>query len=549
MKTFRAQQRFCAGSVLVAGLVMAIVGFVPILAHRAEASEVLLGLYSDIIVHHDIDVQLIPAGKRTNVTGIYLIMDDPIQNVPFALIDVWANGRVPYVNLMTTSTTAAIANGSRDAAIRNFAHYFALWAATGRRAFLATFPEMNGRWHQDTYYGPPATFVAAFRRIRQIFEQELTSQGAPLSAVSWVFAPNGWSEPGDEFEHYYPGTDVVDIVSTTGFNFGGCPGPTAGVWDTFDTALRPYLDRLGPMAPGKPLFITETGTVDVPAQGVGDKNQWLQELFTRLASYPRFRGVVYFNLMTGPASTLPSCPQGVDYRLTRLDGTLWPGFFNAMATLPQYAYWAPDSPQMANIVFGRQPTQIFADVLTFHPFALEDGEVDFSSWIHALSAAGVTAGCATAPLRYCPNLGVTRAQMAIFLLKAKHGSNFVPPPATGIFDDVPADSTAKWIEGLAAEGITGGCSLNPPLYCPANSVTRKQMAMFLLKAKHGSSYQPPPATGIFNDVAADNFRPWIEQLAAEGITGGCGGGNFCPENPVTRGQMAVFLVKAFNLPH
>jgi hypothetical protein len=51
---------------------------------------------------------------------------------------------------------------------------------------------------------------------------------------------------------------------------------------------------------------------------------------------------------------------------------------------------------------------------------------------------------------------------------------------------------------------------------------------------------------VFPDVpASDPFAPWIEQLAAEGITGGCGGGNYCPASPVTRGQMAVFLTKTF----
>ncbi|PKN93688.1 MAG: hypothetical protein CVU44_07675 [Chloroflexi bacterium HGW-Chloroflexi-6] len=53
----------------------------------------------------------------------------------------------------------------------------------------------------------------------------------------------------------------------------------------------------------------------------------------------------------------------------------------------------------------------------------------------------------------------------------------------------------------------------------------------------------------FADVPADNlFAPWIKQLAAEGITGGCSSGNYCPNNAVTRAQMAVFLVKAFELP-
>ncbi len=86
------------------------------------------------------------------------------------------------------------------------------------------------------------------------------------------------------------------------------------------------------------------------------------------------------------------------------------------------------------------------------------------------------------------------------------------------------------------------------LYCPDSLVTRAQMAVFLLKAKHGSGYTPPPAAGMFDDVPPSNqFAPWIEQLAAEGVTAGCGGGNYCPGSPNTRGQMAVFLVKTFSL--
>jgi hypothetical protein len=75
------------------------------------------------------------------------------------------------------------------------------------------------------------------------------------------------------------------------------------------------------------------------------------------------------------------------------------------------------------------------------------------------------------------------------------------------------------------------------------------MAVFLLKAEHGPSYVPPACSGDFLDVACPStFANWIEQLAAEGITGGCGGGNYCPLSNNTRGQMAVFITKTFNLP-
>ena len=76
------------------------------------------------------------------------------------------------------------------------------------------------------------------------------------------------------------------------------------------------------------------------------------------------------------------------------------------------------------------------------------------------------------------------------------------------------------------------------------------MAVFLLKTREGSAHIPPPAAGVFGDVpAGDPFAPWVEELYGEGITGGCQASPllYCPHNPNTRGQMAVFLVKAFGL--
>jgi hypothetical protein len=77
------------------------------------------------------------------------------------------------------------------------------------------------------------------------------------------------------------------------------------------------------------------------------------------------------------------------------------------------------------------------------------------------------------------------------------------------------------------------------------------MAVFLLKSKHGSAYSPPPvgsSTGFY-DVPTNHWAAaWIKQLKAEGITTGCGGGNFCPDSYVTRAQMAGLFVRTFNLP-
>ena len=170
----------------------------------------------------------------------------------------------------------------------------------------------------------------------------------------------------------------------------------------------------------------------------------------------------------------------------------------------------------------------------------------FYAKVETLFHNGVTAGCTGG--NYCPTASITRAQMAVFLLKGKAGSAYAPPAGTGTrFTDVPPGAFAlDWIEDLAASGITVGC--DAILFCPDRAVTRAQMAVFLLKAKHGSAYTPPPAAGVFADVPASSaFAPWIEQLAAEGITAGCGGGNYCPDNANTRGQMAAFLVATFGL--
>lgn len=171
-------------------------------------------------------------------------------------------------------------------------------------------------------------------------------------------------------------------------------------------------------------------------------------------------------------------------------------------------------------------------------------------YIERLYKSGITGGCSTSPLMYCPEAPVTRAQMAIFILRGEHGSSYIPPIATGaVFGDVPSGAFASdWIEQLAAEGVTAGCGNGN--YCPDANITRSQMAIFLLRGEHGSAYVPPMATGtVFGDVPPGSFASdWIEQLAAESITGGCGGGNYCPDANVTRDQMAVFLVKTFGLP-
>jgi len=171
----------------------------------------------------------------------------------------------------------------------------------------------------------------------------------------------------------------------------------------------------------------------------------------------------------------------------------------------------------------------------------------FHDAIHTVASLGISAGCGGG--NFCPAAPVKRSQMAVFLLKAEHGADYVPPAATGgVFSDVPASAfAAAWIERLKAEGITTGCGGGK--YCPNASVKRNQMAVLLLKTDLGHSHTPPPATGtVFSDVPKTAFAaPWIEELHARGISSGCGGGKYCPASVASRGQMAAFLVSTFSL--
>lgn len=168
-------------------------------------------------------------------------------------------------------------------------------------------------------------------------------------------------------------------------------------------------------------------------------------------------------------------------------------------------------------------------------------------FVETLLHRGVTAGCGLG--NYCPLANVSRQQMAVFLLIAKEGPDYTPPSCVApVFGDVPCSSGfAPWINELATRQVTTGCGGGN--YCPTSDVTRAQMAVFLLRTLEGSVYTPPACVAaVFSDVpCASGFAPWVNELANRGITAGCGSGNYCPNGPNTRGQMAVFLTTTFGL--
>jgi len=197
--------------------------------------------------------------------------------------------------------------------------------------------------------------------------------------------------------------------------------------------------------------------------------------------------------------------------------------------------------------------------VSVHTFADSTPTDWYWKWVEGLYAKRITGGCDINPFRYCPDRVVTRAEMAVFILKAQNEDvpGYAPDPAqTGIFADVPVvgkEWMQAWIEEFYEQGITGGCDVNPFRYCPERQVTRAEMSVFILRAVHGAGYTPPAATGIFADVPVAGkewMQPWIEQFYREGITGGCDTAplRFCPERQVTRAEMAAFIDRAFGFP-
>ncbi len=173
---------------------------------------------------------------------------------------------------------------------------------------------------------------------------------------------------------------------------------------------------------------------------------------------------------------------------------------------------------------------------------VDDDELPEEGYIEAIAAIGVTLGC-NPPTNdeFCPEGTVTRAEMASFLVRALG----LPDAVDDHFIDDEDSIHQGNINALFEAGITRGC--NPPdndRYCPESKVRRGQMAAFLRRA---FEYPEPETTDWFRDDDESEFAGDIDAIAAAGITSGCGNGNYCPNEPMLRRHMAVFLGRALKL--
>src|SRR6185295_2949237 len=115
------------------------------------------------------------------------------------------------------------------------------------------------------------------------------------------------------------------------------------------------------------------------------------------------------------------------------------------------------------------------------------------------------------------------------------------------FTDVTRSSTYyRFVETLIHNYITAGCTNTT--YCPQTPTTREQMAVFVLVARDAAGDAPPVCTTpMFNDVpASSGYCRWIEELAKSGVVNGCGNNNFCPQSPVSREQMSIFMLRTLD---
>ncbi len=177
-------------------------------------------------------------------------------------------------------------------------------------------------------------------------------------------------------------------------------------------------------------------------------------------------------------------------------------------------------------------------------FVDDDPSVHESS-IEAIAAAGITVGC-NPPVgdRFCPERTVTRAEMATFLTRALD----LDRPESDTFEDDDASVHESSIEAIAAAGITVGCN-QPigDFFCPDRPVTRAEMATFLARALRLST--PTTVDTFVDDDFGVHEASIEAIAAAGITVGCNPpvGDRFCPDRTVTRAEMATFLVRALGL--
>ena len=198
--------------------------------------------------------------------------------------------------------------------------------------------------------------------------------------------------------------------------------------------------------------------------------------------------------------------------------------------------------------------------LNFRPQTFDDTPPSHFFWgsIERLYADGFVAGCSSAPILFCPDDTLTRAEGAVFVERGVHDASYDPPdPSVQVFIDVLLTAWyADWVDGLWNDEYTAGCGGSIPgvdlIYCPLDGNSRAEGTVFYLRMLHGSAYIPPdPIVQIFDDVPIGEwYAKWIHQAYTDGLIDPCQvtpSMLFCPFDPMSRGLAANMMVRAKGL--
>ncbi len=217
--------------------------------------------------------------RRFAVDHQYYSWDAPIPTA----YEAWTSskGRIPFINWKFPSPWSSVADGFWDA-----------WIASRADAFVAfdapVYLTMHHEPENDTAeYGTPSEYVAAFRRVVDIFRARgVTNVGFTWTMMAWSFNDRSGVDIGD----WYPGDDDVDFVAADGYNWS--PGRTGSGWTSFSTVFDDA-DAFA-IRHAKPWIVAEYGVQEDPAES-GHKAEWFRNMLTTVKTWPALKAVLYFD--------------------------------------------------------------------------------------------------------------------------------------------------------------------------------------------------------------------------------------------------------------
>lgn len=325
---------------------------------------------------------------------------------------------------------------------------------------------------------------------------------------------------------------------------------------TFQNVVTPL--TFGKIAPGA--RVTRSWTITAPAAAaaytarVDLTSTTLEEVFGATAAVNFFSSACTYSISADVASF---AAQGGSGQLNVVTQAGCPTVVQTAA--PWITITPPSRFSVAANTGGPRTGSIFASGETIQiaqrapsPSSVFDdvpASTAFSDYINLLRQNNVTSGCSAS--NYCPDDNTTRGQMAIFIVRSLLGTDDFMFPLVPFFQDVrETHPQFKYIQKLRDLGITSGCTNIE--FCPDLLISRGQMAVFIVRGRLGliaGQAFPHRTAPYFNDVPPTHpFFSFIQKMRELGITSGCSAGSYCPDGWTTRGQMAVFLIRALFTP-